>query len=388
MLNIDNTFDYVVTPATNETEAETQEVISFENVRVKGVFRTNIKLKEDGFIAVTFLNTSQNIKLYKNGRLFSDLDVSEFKEIYVRSNDVIHYEVVDNVTNDFNLEFFYRKTSNRVNFKNYFSKIKQKDFVKSVMQDFGLIHRKNKDNVYEFITINDLFFKNNNVVDWSNIFDAKKSLSSKTPTYGQENILSYQYEDDDNFADGSFFIENETLRDEVGVFRSIMRASKITQRFANQSLYGINFWQPETDENAATTYKANGKKPYSFLVQESGINASYKVGSENNVAISTIPLASFQSISYNNVAPKYYSIYSNVLNRFRLYNVTMRLSAIDVYNLDFFALHYIDILGEYFYINKVKGFKNNKVTQVELISVNTLDVKGEFNNDFNNDFDI
>ena len=43
------------------------------------------------------------------------------------------------------------------------------------------------------------------------------------------------------------------------------------------------------------------------------------------------------------------------------------ITPIDIYNIDFFKLKYIEQLGQYFYLNKVVNFRDKKLTKCELI---------------------
>ena len=58
-----------------------------------------------------------------------------------------------------------------------------------------------------------------------------------------------------------------------------------------------------------------------------------------------------------------------MLQTYKAVTVMMNLSVLDYYSLDFFKLIYIKQLGQYYYMNKVSGFKEGRLTKVELIQV-------------------
>lgn len=364
------------------------------NVLRNGLNVTEIKVRESAFIYFQFtsIDTDKDLVLVRNGKdYFRINNANSFGEIYLTNSDVITLELISETdinNSTFNLTLSQRQNSDTVDFRDYFGKVNQKDFIKSVMQDYGLIHQKNKDNVYEFITINDLFFKNENTIDWSDKFSEKRTLSAKIDSLAQENILSYQYENDDNFADGSFFIDNQTLREQAQMFRSIFRASENAERKFNLTLFSNNFWSVTDNEQGERNISANGKKMYSYLISRSDVTIKYRQGGNIATIRKVYPIADFRDITYNVLASKFYNIYSLMLQRFEMYRATFLLSAIDVYQLDFFKLHYVKQLGGYFYINKIINYNGNSLTEVELVKASSVDVKGEFNMDFNTDFRI
>jgi hypothetical protein len=59
---------------------------------------------------------------------------------------------------------------------------------------------------------------------------------------------------------------------------------------------------------------------------------------------------------------------------------------LDVKELDFFKLKYIKQLGGYYYLLKVNGFTNDETTKCELLKVPQFSTRGQFSDDFSNDF--
>lgn len=378
-----------------------------ETSQISGVYTTEFVPDQDGFYRFIFdLDNS-----YPRARLIAIKNDKEYHvigspnsngletfNVYLENNDSLFFtlETTEAYSISGNVTVSYRSYSTAFDIDNYLESVKQKDFVKSVMQDYGLIHQKEKDGRYSFISLNDLFYDNEDIVDWSSKFDKKLKLNTKLPFYGQENYLRYEYEEDATFADGSFVINNETLPEESTMFKSIMRASRPSARFAQISMYGINFWErseniiEDEDGNEVTEYAVtgNGERPYTFLTKKSSVGFNYSLNGEQHFYLGDANTPVFKNLTYNLLIAKYYNIYTNVLDRFEKYEVYLNLSAIDIYNMDFFKLYYIDELGANFYVNKISGFKNGKVTKVELVKVDVERVKGEHNNDFNSDFTI
>ena len=73
---------------------------------------------------------------------------------------------------------------------------------------------------------------------------------------------------------------------------------------------------------------------------------------------------SFQSfINYN------YQGFMKVLDKMQTVTVSMNLSLVDIYQLNFKRRKYIKQLGGYFYLNKVNNYKNGKASECEFVRI-------------------
>lgn len=379
---------------------ENNDIDNIHSLELKdNVYQSVFVADNDGTYNFSFSSSVTPLSqcfLYVNGLKRQEVVYSgttAANDVYLNQNDeVVFFVESDNEDVFFidTLEINYFDYATSVDFANYFSSISQKDFVKSVMQDYGLILQKQKnESHYNFITLNNLFFKNEDKEDWSSKFHEVTKIDTKLKGYGKENYLRYKYDTEIPFADGSFVLDNETLKEEVTVFTNLFKASRVKSRAFNLSILQSYFWETERDDDGIVI-GINGLDtiPYSLLIETNSTTVDYNLNGVVSSYNGSIALATFKELTYNFIKSKYYNIYASTLNRFQRVSAVMKLNEIDIYNLDFFKLYYIDELADYFYINKVSGFKNGKLTKVDLVRIETTDILGEFNNDFNNDFTI
>jgi len=291
-------------------------------------------------------------------------------EVSVRLTSELHIGV-ESITfqTNFTTEILTNDLSVEIDFNELFGNVRQIDFVKDVMQRFGLIYRKvlNTDE-FEFKTMKDLLSDKTNVEDWSDKYSGFLNETYK-PNYGRDNIARYIYEgneDSESYADGILTVDNVNLKSEADLFTSIFKATEL-----NGDLYQLNHWK-EDEVDDIISYLPNDDGLRTFKINSSSDVLQYRF-SENVLLpasyVGTIAYLNFSNVYYQNELDSYYAEINVMLDNYKLMTVEINLSVLDIYKLDFFKLKYIKQLGQYFYLNKVIGFKNNKVTRVELVQV-------------------
>jgi len=244
--------------------------------------------------------------------------------------------------------------------------MKRIDFVKDIMQRFGLIFRKVRNkNEFEFIQIKSLLPDRAGAENWSDKYSNFVEEKYK-PNYAKTNIAKYIYDDNDTsteqtFADGEFLIDNVNIREETTLFTSIFKASELV----DSQYYGIKHWNLEegiivTNNDGMRLFRAN-------KVSDT-IKYKFKLDSGGGVDFTgTVPKLQF--LSYQFEISAHYLEFKSMLDDFKMTSLLLNLSIVDIYDMDFFRLKYFDQLGAYYYLNKVVNFKKKKKTRVELIKV-------------------
>lgn len=387
--------------------------------------RSRIRIKESGFYKINVtgnvynLNT-ENVALYieKDGyNLFTIND--DFKEqfnslyfdnkLYLRDGEELFFKMVSlpnesqsHYSYDLNVNLWLDNTVTSVNFSSYLSKIKQTDFIKDVMNHYGLIFRRNE-SVYEFISIEELLdplasyvnynpFTNNDVLeDWSNKFNRVTVENSKIGIYGKNNHFKYKYDNsEDTYADSILKVDDETLDDDVTVLQRLYRAPDRSSVFLGENQLRLcSIYTKEVNEDGSLKQvKSNKVEPYFFKVKKTTGSFNYKLsgaGGENTFT-GTYPVMSFDDIDFNNIVPNRYAAFSNMINYGQKITAEMFLTVLDISRLDFFKLKYIKQLGAIYYLNKVVDFKGNGITKVELIRIRTIEKLGAFSDAFSDAF--
>lgn len=389
--------------------------------------RSIIKIKEDGFYKININGSFYNLNT-ENASLFIEKDGinlftinDDFKEnqskigfeqkIYLKVGDELLLKIKtspngneSHYSYDLSLELWLDNSITAVNFSSYLSKIKQKDFIKDVMNFFGLMSRKNK-NTYEFISFEELLnplsrYQNSDAVskddiyqDWSSKFHKVTEQDSKVGGYAKKNILKYKYDDaEDTFADGSIRVDDATISDEMILFERIYKAPENS----NTSINGLilkkcNFYEKEIeDDGSLKSVKPKKTSPYFFIVLRKTTNIEYKLSGaiNSNNHYGSIPFMSFENLDFNSIISNKYAAFGNMINYGQKLKMQLYLSVLDIHNLDFFKLKYFKQLGSLYYLSKPIKFIENGINTIEIIKIKTIESQGEFNNDFNEDYNI
>lgn len=383
---------------------------------------TTFEVQQDGYYSIgingTFVGTQVqvvNFRMLSGTTLIEQLasfetgitPVASTNRYFFQAGQVFYFQLQAlNQNNRLPLQYSYLfnfdiKLDNRnitINLSQYFNNINQTDFIKDICNYFGLTFRA-KGTVYEFISYQELFtpfinYSNFNALqpvnyvfeDWSDKFSTATSESYTIGDYGRRNIFAYLYDNvNDNFADGLLEIDNDILESEQRLITRLFKAPDTTsERIANNSLIRFNLYQVEQDK-----VKDKSSAPYIFLPERKSGQLTYKRLDGVDVVYNGVySVANFQGLNYQRSLNKWNSGLKNILQRQVMYKCLVNLNEFEVANIDFFKLKYIKQLGGLFYLNKITGFKNETLTQIELIKITPQEQIGEFSNAFSNDFNI
>ncbi len=384
--------------------------------------RSRIRIKESGFYKIIVngefynLNT-ENVSMYiekdaynlftiKDGFDDQQSAIGFESKLYLRAGEELFVKIESKPNENeshysYNIAFdlWLDNSVKSVNFSSYLSKIKQKDFIKDILNYYGLIYRR-KGDTYELMSLEELLdplaqyldydpYSTGAVADdWSNKFHRVLSNDSKVGNYARNNYFKYKYDNSENtFADSSIRIDDDTLDADKTVVQRPYRAPDISTLASG--LRRCGFYSKEyNDDGSLKSVKSNKLDPYFFKVVNSTKRFDYKLaGAEGkNTYTGTYPLMSFEDLDFNNVLPNRYAALSNTLNYGEKITAEMFLTVLDIHTLDFFKLKYIKQLGRMYYLNKVVSFTGTGLTKVELIKVRTLEKLGQFSDDFSDDF--
>lgn len=264
---------------------------------------------------------------------------------------------------------------NSIDYQSLMPDTAQLDFVKDIMQHFGLLFRqKRNSNEFEFIEIEELLNNRANAEDWSERF-VSRSENYEVGDYAKNNKFAYSYDDGVNaFADGWMTIDNEIIADEKTLFTSIFKATKSNRKVYGIPVFNIPVWESK-EEDGETVWQSREDNFRIFEIVKRQATVYIKPDvSSNAVSIpdtpgDDVPFLDFSPCVYQNYVDTFYRSFNKLLDNSNKIEAKLILDAVDVYNLDFFKLKYIEQLGHYYYLNKVKSFKNTPTTKCELIEV-------------------
>lgn len=249
-----------------------------------------------------------------------------------------------------------------INFNDIIGTTKQIDLLKDVMQRFNLSFRKlNNENKLEFIKSDVLLADKVNAENWSSKYSNKINEITKSK-YARQNDFKYIYDvSGNNYADGSIDLTDVNLPETKSLVSSIFKASS-----KSNGVYGINLW---SESDGVYTSEQDGSRI--FKIDINNVTRSYRLSNTEGYFVKTgnAPFLDFSGLYYQSEIDNNYTEFTSLLNTYKMVVAEFNLSIVDIYQLDFFKLKYIEQTGKFYYLNKVVNFKNNKTTKVELIEI-------------------
>ena len=265
-----------------------------------------------------------------------------------------------------------QELTNAVLFEEEFAGMTIKQFVSEILWRFNLTMFKNPyENSYTLKYISEIV--NAPSIDWSDKFDSLDSENYIYGDFGQRSWLRHRYNDENSFFnDGYFDINNTNLPDSKSVISSVAYSPEFNT--TNEIGFITNlypFWNKEAKEVGTVNYKTLANRFY-FLKASPITLTGTSITSEVLGGTETITNAQrevFLNLSFAEIVEDYYSEMAFLLNQSKVLNVTLRLTEIDIVNMDFSKLVYIEQLGGSFLVNKISNFIPFKDTKVELIKI-------------------
>ena len=81
-----------------------------------------------------------------------------------------------------------------------------------------------------------------------------------------------------------------------------------------------------------------------------------------------IPFLNLDFISLSYVVGNYYRAFQSLINNYKAVSLSINLSVVDVFNLDFFRLKYLKQTGRYYYLDSVQ-YTNSKISKVNALEI-------------------
>jgi hypothetical protein len=241
---------------------------------------------------------------------------------------------------------------------------KQIDFLKDIMQRFGLLFRRTSETNFEFKQIETLFGEKAQAEDWSDKYISHTEKYS-IGDYSQNNFFRYKYDEEgDDFSDGNMEVSNQNLKETKDLFTSIFTASKPKGSIGGKSYLNIPLY-----ELSEGSYEEKEDKLRIFNIVRHSLTVKMKIEAATFYTEEAESVAFMAHADYQTHVDNNYSALKTALDNSLKIKAQMWLTDIDIYNLDFFTLKYIKQLGAYFYLNKVSNYVRGQVTEVELIKV-------------------
>lgn len=314
-----------------------------------------------GFVVIAFYTEQyqkiNEIRVYageNNKASFNDeipFDISAYNSVrvsvYVGGNSNIDYtstntiSLVDMDLSSIHYNQYYPIGKNLPN-------IKVVDFIKEICWLFGLFAVRSNEGI-DFVSVGIFQTNKAKAVDWSKkLVPAGRTAKETTYQFGdfaQKNYLRYKENENAKSADGYLPVADKTLESETDLIELSFQAG------------GDN-----GDMNAV---------PY-FKMSDDGTNVEL-VSCEDRIMKLTVeqigqyPKLSFRGLSFQEIIPKYYKEYENIINNVFVIKDDFRLTDIDLKNLDMTVPVYIQQYGSFFAIVSIKT--QGEISEGELLKL-------------------
>lgn len=360
---------------------------------VAALYRVNLSIDWELVTGECFINGRLNGNTGAGTFIFPIGSGTEVIEMYIQAEagDQIEYWVnshaIPGAPAKFQIDFTTDITATYtlvtggliVKFEDIMPEVSQADFIKDVMQTYGLIFQARKNSRhYDFVTMEALVNDRANAQDWS---DKLISAGQETYTiggYAQNNYMLFNYpgqDVQDITHDGNLQAQHFNIKDDGTLFTSIYEISNKEQTRNTYPIYGAILWE-EKIEQEATVVNNLVSKFRTFKLNYIDEAVTFKFGDivGNYSRSDNMPFLSLDNVGYEYNIAIYYPGFKRILDAQKKRAIMALMKPSDIYNLDFLSLKYFKQLGQYYYLNKVRSFIDGQPTKIDIIQVNELTV--------------
>lgn len=129
------------------------------------------------------------------------------------------------------------------------------------------------------------------------------------------------------------------------------------------------------EENGTQTIKYKGLDKRFHYARSSKLDTTVTIGSKSlsqETVVTSLPMADFSDLSWQQVVNTNYYYYGRVLNDSRIHKMSLHISPVDMMILDLKKLYYFEQEQQYYFFNSVQ-YAGDNVAKVEAIRVKRED---------------
>jgi hypothetical protein len=243
------------------------------------------------------------------------------------------------------------------------------DFILTLANQYGLIFQESANtNTIQIFQFTDIINNLTNPKDWSNKLDLSSEpvITFEVDRYAKKNWFQYAPDTVDEYLTrqpllgrASLDINQSNLPAEQVLFESVFSASvRLLSYSGTIELFYIPVYEGSgtNDVNARIAYVVQDTSAL-LTIQPSAFFTNPQ------------PNVYFKDLEFGQLLPKYYPLYSQILNNMKSVKCLMKLNSVDVNTINFKEPIWIDFFGAYFYLNLIDQFNltTQDSTPVELI---------------------
>lgn len=266
----------------------------------------------------------------------------------------------------------------KLDMKNFYN-TKMEKVLLDVLNQYSLTIQTNELTRQVFLNpLDDLIKNKSKAPDWSEKFNLTKPPNTKykVGSYAQINNIIYAADEDVpvDTGKGTFLIDDTKLPQEKDIIKLTAAASIADLRVGNEHT-------PTIPLAAEPGGFFDGKKSRILLLDQFNkvVNFKNTQNSDTGQATLSIPFCYFEkdgkddSLDFTHLIAENYTVILGMFDQVKFIEAGIRLTELDVLDIDFTIPIYIDIhtplfhANGYFYVNKISNFKENVTTKVQLI---------------------
>lgn len=338
------------------TSSDTSQTFAWLSFKINGITKATISLEEG------------NGKT-KNSSLTFPVEVNDVVSLFLTATS--HYvDPPAQFTIDYKVSsdtLLYLQTGGQlITVNDYIGDLTQLDFIEDIMNRFGLIlHPIINSLDYRFQQIENVLNDRITFEDWTkkvSVITDENYVSG----YAQSSKAIYQYPESIVIPnnDGQMIIDNKNADAEKTIISSGFEIPNKSILFAGVLTYQIYIWS--LDPNVVL--EETPLKVMKIIRVNTTIQAKLFDDIASVDQTGDIPYLSLENMSMQYFLDNYYLAFKNLINNYKKLTILMKLTLIDILNIDFFKLKYLKQTGRFYYLNNITHTpdKLSKVTMIEI----------------------
>ena len=257
--------------------------------------------------------------------------------------------------------------------------ISQKDFIKSIMQLYGLMIQV-VDSVPVFFTFNEVYDNFINAFDWSESLVEESRHDSNidfSSDIAEKNLIKYK--EDINvktgYGDSNIDSANQVLKERTILTNQIYSATESTSEkdLTNTSFDMCTFGLFEIQSNG--TYKTVSIKQRICKQETKSMNFAVQsiFGEPTGIASGSVNRSVLRfedagnGLTYDELVSEYWEKYAEVMYKFKQTKLKFILSPIQISQFRFDIPIYLKKYSRYFFVKRINNWEANKIVEIDLI---------------------
>jgi hypothetical protein len=249
----------------------------------------------------------------------------------------------------------------------YIGDMNQIDFIKDIITRYGLILHPIQNSIdYRFESLEVLLNDRAGAEDWTDKMDVVENENYDSG-YAKINKGVYQYPEAIVIPnnDGEMLIDNDNAENEKTIITSAFEIPVTSSTVGGEVTYLIPVWALE---DAVVVNKETPLKVMHIKRVDTSVTAKLFDEVTGIAATEDVPFLNLDFMSMQYFIDTFYLSFKALIENYKAVDLSMNLSVVDIFNLDFFKLKYLKQTGRFYYLNNVQN-TTGKVSKVNMVEI-------------------